>query len=157
MVQWISADAMDSIYAGVNGINDGDYGYNNIQECPIGTWTHKFDETFWMATEAYYMFERNVPLLGFTWEVGAVNYFVARLSGDCFLTLRNEFFDDGKGQRTGHKTIYSEHTVGVTYWFNRIMTFRPEVRFDHAYNLPAYDNGTRRSQVLLAADLIFHF
>ena len=158
MVQWISDDNKDSIYVGINGVNDGNYGYNNIQELPIATWTHKFDETFWTITEGWYMFERNVPPeVKYTWECAVVNYFEARLSDNAYLSIRNEYFNDHNGQRTGHKTQYSEHTLGITYWFNRVITFRPEFRYDQAYNNKAYDQGTKFNQYVLAADVIFHY
>jgi len=78
------------------------------------------------------------------------------------LTIRNEFVNDLKGQRTGSKTRYSEHLVGLNYWLGSTVTFRPELRFDHAYDVPAYDSPylgapTKKSQLTLAGDLIYHF
>jgi hypothetical protein len=82
------------------------------------------------------------------------------------LNIRNEFFDDLRGQRTGNKTRYSEHLVGFNFWLGSSVTFRPELRFEHAYDVPAYDspsvNGvsgapTKKSQLTLAGDLIWHF
>jgi hypothetical protein len=35
--------------------------------------------------------------------------------------------------------------------------FRPELRYDHSFNLPAYDRGTHSNQFQLAADVIFKF
>jgi hypothetical protein len=34
---------------------------------------------------------------------------------------------------------------------------RPELRFDRAWDMKAYDNGRKQSQLTLASDLIFHF
>lgn len=78
------------------------------------------------------------------------------------LILRNEFVDDIKGQRTGSKTRYSEHLVGLNYWIGSTITFRPELRFEHSYDMPAYDSPylgapTKSSQLTLAGDLIYHF
>jgi Putative beta-barrel porin-2, OmpL-like. bbp2 len=82
------------------------------------------------------------------------------------LNIRNEFFDDIKGQRTGNKTSYSEHLVGFDFWVGSTVTFRPELRFEHSYGVPAYDspsvngvNGgpTKTTQLTLAGDLIYHF
>jgi hypothetical protein len=82
------------------------------------------------------------------------------------LNIRNEFFDDLRGQRTGNKTRYSEHLVGFNFWLGSSVTFRPELRFEHAYDVPAYDspsvNGvsgapTKKSQLTLAGDVIWHF
>ena len=43
---------MDSIYAGDNVINNGEFGYNNMQQI-VGTWTHKFNDKIYTATEAW--------------------------------------------------------------------------------------------------------
>ena len=47
------------------GINDGKYAYNNLQQYDA-TWYHKFSKTVHMATETWYMYERDVPALGGT-------------------------------------------------------------------------------------------
>ena len=82
------------------------------------------------------------------------------------LTIRNEYVDDLKGQRTGSKTRYTEHLVGFNFWLGSTVTFRPELRYEHSYDVPAYDapsvdgvSGapTKKSQLTLAGDLIYHF
>jgi hypothetical protein len=35
--------------------------------------------------------------------------------------------------------------------------FRHEIRYEHSYDAPAYDLGTRKSQLMLAADLILFY
>jgi len=73
--------------------------------------------------------------------------------------FRNEYFDDVKGQRTGTQTSYSTHSIGWGHWFNvwgeNTGLFRPELRYEHSYNAPAYNLGTRKDQVIVAADVIF--
>ncbi len=73
------------------------------------------------------------------------------------LSFRTEFFDDIKGQRTGFKTRYDEHLIGWGHWVGSTVLFRPELRFDHAYDAHPYDNGTRKSQFMFACDAIFFF
>jgi hypothetical protein len=34
---------------------------------------------------------------------------------------------------------------------------RPELRFDRAWDRPAYDVGRHQNQLTVASDLIFHF
>jgi hypothetical protein len=34
---------------------------------------------------------------------------------------------------------------------------RPEIRFERAYNNPAYDNGTKKNQFIIAGDMIFFY
>ncbi|MFZ0143929.1 MAG: hypothetical protein WAL08_06205 [Candidatus Sulfotelmatobacter sp.] len=37
------------------------------------------------------------------------------------------------------------------------LQLRPEVRFEHSYDAPAYQNGTKKSQLTAAGDVIFFF
>ena len=50
----------DNVYPCVNGLNNGRYAYNNLQMFDT-TWYHKFNASWHMATEAWYMYERGVP------------------------------------------------------------------------------------------------
>jgi hypothetical protein len=50
MIQWTSPNQKDSIYAGDNAFNNGKFGYNNLQQI-VGTWTHKFNDKVYTATE----------------------------------------------------------------------------------------------------------
>ena len=110
---------------------------------------------------------------GFAGEWATLNYTMFRLGPNLFFTVRNEMFDDCDGQRTGYATLYSEHSIGLTWWPSSIITFRPELRFEHSYGthnsqmgpVPAtggeesmpYDNGTRSSQFTAQFDVIYHF
>jgi len=172
MVQWTSPEQRDSIYVGDNAFNNGEFGYNNLQQI-VGTWTHKFNDNIYTATEALYMYmfdtktgpTKEVPFQsgsfpvrsGYAPEWGIVNYTMFRIAPSAFLTLRNEFYDDIAGSRTGHATKYSEHSFGLTWWPNKIVTLRPELRFDHSYDTPAFDNGTRRNQLVASMDFIIHY
>ena len=172
MIQWTALNQMDSIYAGANSFNNGKFGYNNLQQF-VGTWTHKFNDKIYSATEAWYMCMEDaidhptneVPFQsgsfpvrnGYAPEWAVVNYTMFRLSPGAFFTVRNEYFNDKVGSRTGFATQYSEHSIGITYWPDKLITIRPELRFDHSYDVPAYNNGTRRSQLAFVTDVIFHF
>jgi hypothetical protein len=172
MVQWVAPNQKDSIYAGDNVINDGQFGYNNMQQI-VGTWTHKFNDKIYTATEAWYMWEHNavdhptdeVPFRsgsfpvrnGYAPEWAVVNYTMFRIARNAFFTVRNEYFKDKVGSRTGFATDYSEHTIGITWWPDRLVTIRPELRYDHSYAARAYDNGTRHNQLVFTTDVIFHF
>ena len=65
--------------------------------------------------------------------------------------------DDMRGQRTGFKTKYTEHLVGWGHWMGTTVLFRPELRFERSYDVPAYDNGTKKNQLMLAGDVIYFF
>ena len=65
------------------------------------------------------------------------------------------------GETTGTKSRYSNHGVGWGHWFDvwgeNTALFRHEIRYEHSYDAPAYDLGTRKSQLMLAADLILFY
>jgi Putative beta-barrel porin-2, OmpL-like. bbp2 len=171
----------DNVYPCVSGINSGKYAYNNVQFF-VTTWYHKFNKSWHMATEAWYMYERDVPSVTpglanplptetnangafctpgerqcLAPEWAAVNYLQKELSPRNFISLRTDFLDDLKGQRTGFKTIYSENTLMWGHWIGTTVLFRPELRFEHAYDLPAYNSGSRNSQLTFTLDVIFKF
>jgi hypothetical protein len=167
----------DYLYACVNGLNNGKYAYNNLQMYD-STWYHKFNATWHMATEAWYMYQRDVPNVAgpvplekgangafcaagqarcFAPEWAAVNYLEKQLSDKNYLSIRTDFLDDLRGQRTGYKTPYAEETLMWGHWVGSTILFRPELRFDRSFQIRAYDQGTRNSQFQLAMDVIFKF
>jgi hypothetical protein len=167
----------DNVYPCINGINGGAYAYNNLQMFD-NTWYHKFNGSWHMATEVWYMYQRGVPSVfgpiapekgtnGAYCSAGevrctapewaTVNYVEKQLSPKDYLSIRTDFLDDMKGQRTGYKDRYEEETLMWGHWVGSTVLFRPEIRFDHAYDRPAYDNGTRRNQFTFAMDVIFKY
>jgi Putative beta-barrel porin-2, OmpL-like. bbp2 len=167
----------NNFYLCANGINDGKYAYNNLQQYDA-TWYHKFSKTWHMATEVYSMYQREVPsvygpikpqtntngatcLPGpatcFAPEYAAVNYINKELGPHTFLSFRSDLLNDKKGQRTGYNTKYTENTLMLAHWIGSTVQIRPEIRFDRAWDRKAYDEGRRQSQLTVASDLIFHF
>ena len=71
--------------------------------------------------------------------------------------MRNEYFNDKVGSRTGFATDYSEHSIGITWWPDKLITIRPELRFDHSYADRAYDIGPDIISSSFTTDVIFHF
>ena len=55
-----STNGNDNLYPCINGLNSGKYAYNNLQMFDT-TWYHKFNATWHMATEAWYMYQKDVP------------------------------------------------------------------------------------------------
>ena len=96
-------------------------------------------------------------------DYGVVNYIEHEFNHHhSSLNIRNEFDNDVKGQRTGTATRYSSHMVGFNFWLGSTVTFRPELRLDHSYDKVAFDapylgSPTKKSQLTLAGDLIYHF
>jgi hypothetical protein len=171
----------DNFYACANGINSGKYAYNNLQDFDF-TWYHKFNSKWHMATEAWYMYERDVPNVAgnvpdpVAIELGAngaickpgvlrctapeyavVNYINRDISSKWMVGFRSDFLNDKKGQRTGFATRYSENTLYATRYIGNTIMIRPEIRFDHSWDLRAYDNGTARNQFFGGMDIIYKF
>jgi len=176
-VSYTTKTVNDNFYVCANGINSGKYAYNNLQQYD-GTWYHKFSKTVHMATEAWYMYERDVPAVGGTItpekgtdgancqpgeqrctapEYAVVNFLQKEITAHNFLSFRSDFLDDKKGQRTGYATRYSENTIMWCHWMGTTVQIRPELRFERAWDAKAYDGGRKQNQFTAASDLIFHF
>jgi hypothetical protein len=176
-ISYTTHSVNDNLYVCANGINSGKYAYNNLQQYD-STWYHKFSKSVHLATETWYMYERDVPAVGGSIqpengangaycfpgeqrctapEYAAVSYLQKELSAHDFLSLRADFLDDKKGQRTGYATRYSENTIMACHWIGTTVQIRPELRFDRAWDRPAYDVGRHQNQLTVASDLIFHF
>ncbi|MGI4980462.1 MAG: outer membrane beta-barrel protein, partial [Janthinobacterium lividum] len=171
----------NNFYACANGINDGKYAYNNLQHYD-GTWYHKFNAKWHMATEAWYMYEREVPNVAgnvanpLTPETGAngafckagvqtctapeyaiVSYVNREVNSKLMVGFRSDVLNDKKGQRTGIAGKYTENTLYATRYIGSTVIFRPEIRFDHSWDQRGYNNGTARNQFFLGADLVYKF
>jgi hypothetical protein len=85
------------------------------------------------------------------------NYFQKEFSKTDYISIRNDFLDDLRGQRTGYKTFYSEHTIAYGHWIPDVVTIRPELRFERAYNMPAHNNATKQNQLTFSADVIWRY
>ena len=191
-IQYIDSGGHDSFYGGMNSFNKGNFGFNNLQEC-IGSYSHKFNEIVWTTFEVQYMWTNGcatgptykVPYedgffpthTGKAWDAGIVNYTCFRIAPNAFFTVRNEYWDDPQGYRSGYSSPYSEHAMGITWFPNKLLMIRPEIRFERCYKTNglasstanyntsgapqtfygAYDNGTRQNQLTFAIDATFHF
>lgn len=171
----------DALYTCANSFNKGKYAYNNLQSY-YETWYHKFNGHWHTDTETWYMYERDVPNIAgnvsnpitpetgangaicsageracFAPEVAVVNYLEYEHDLHNYFSLRNEFVDDLRGQRTGYATKYSEHLLSWGHWFGTTVLLRPEIRLEHSYDVAAYDLGTKKTQFIVAADMTYHF
>jgi hypothetical protein len=212
MIQYQSPNNKFSFYGGGNCINNARWGFNNIQQY-VGTLTYKFNETFWMTHETWYMFQENCPGQpskvapygvaapgepagqnpnlygsptagnvgafgysdgeipvhpGYAAEYATLNYAMIRLGPNTFFTIRNELFNDLDGERTAYATLYTEHALGLTWFPCKLITVRPEIRYDHSWGTHGsptdvvdeakpFDNGTRRQQFTAKFDVIYTF
>jgi len=171
----------DNFYLCANGINDGKYAYNNLQHYD-GTWYHKFNAKWHMATEAYYMYEREVPNVAgnvqnpIATETGAngafcrvgvltctapeyavVSYLNREINSKLTVGFRSDILNDKKGQRTGIAGKYTENTLYATKYIGSTIMIRPEIRFDHSWDRNGYNLGTAKNQFFTGVDLIYKF
>jgi hypothetical protein len=86
-----------------------------------------------------------------------VNYVEKELNKSNYITFRNEYFDDMRGQRTGFRTKYYEGFLGYGHWLGTTMLLRPELRYEHSFDVLAYSSGTKKSQFVFASDIIWFF
>lgn len=170
-VRWVSKDNDDMLYPCINNWNKSDKNYNNVQMY-VMTWGHRFNQRVHMQTEAYRMYSRNAPgfgpggtpgvagsspLPGTAGEFGVVNYLNFELNAKTYMTFRNEFYKDMKGERTGYATRYTSHTLGLTRWVTPDLEIRPEIRYEHSYDQPVYDAGKKSYQMTALVDAILHY
>jgi hypothetical protein len=168
-VRWVSKDNNDMLYPCVNNWNKSDYNYNNIQMY-VATWGHRFNQHVHMQTEAYRIYGRNIPGFGPGWTrqaaaslpgtagaFGMVNFLNFELDPNDMLSVRNEFYNDEKGQRTGFATRYSSHTLGLTHWVSQDLEIQPEIRYERSYDANAYNAGKKDYQFVALLDAIIHY
>jgi hypothetical protein len=180
-LDYSTASNRDNFYACANGINNGQYAYNNLQDYD-GTWYHKFNSKWYSATEAWYMYENNVPNVAgnvanpVPIELGAngafcaagevkctapewafVNYINRKVNSTLLVGFRSDMLNDKKGQRTGIAGRYTENTLYATKYIGSTIMLRPEIRFDHSWDRLGYNNGTARNQFFFGGDLIYKF
>ena len=180
-LNYSTASNNDNFYGCANGINSGKYAYNNLQDYDF-TWYHKFNAKWHTGTETWYMYERDVPNVAgnvanpVTPELGAngafcragvlrctapewavVNYVNRNINPKFFIGFRSDFLDDKKGQRTGFATKYTENTLYATKYIGSTIMLRPELRFDHSWDLAVYNGGKARNQLFFGMDLIYKF
>ena len=180
-LDYSTASNKDNFYACANGINSGKYAYNNLQHYDA-TWYHKFNAKWHSATEAWYMYERDVPNVAgnvanpVPTETGAngafckagelrctapeyavVNYVNREINSKLFVGFRSDLLDDKKGQRTGIAGKYTENTLYATKYIGNTVMFRPELRFDHSWDARGYNAGKSRNQLFFGMDMIYKF
>jgi hypothetical protein len=181
-ISYTWTEGRNSWYTCANSLNSGKYDYNNLAAY-YTTYYHKFGQSKWhFDIETWYQYMKDTPnvnnplassllvtnsngavcnnateLTCFAPEWATVAYLNYQIDAKNFISLRNEYFDDLKGQRTGYKTPYTEHTISWNHWVGSTIVFRPELRYEHAYDAPAYNNGTKKSQLMFAGDMIFFY
>jgi hypothetical protein len=153
-------------------------GHDNFNY-PVVTWQHRFSDKVHTKQEAYFMWEVNdvlggtvsigppkpygggggigANLPGTSLTYGTVNYTMFMLSHKSFLTVRNEWWRDEDGMRSGFPGTYTSHAIGLTYNFRPEFQVRPEIGYYRNWTQPAFDLGTRQGMVLCGFDVTLRF
>jgi hypothetical protein len=153
-------------------------GHDNFNY-PVVTWQHRFDDRIHTKTEAYIMWQRNAELggtpsigplesfgggggdgtllPGMSLAYGTVNYTEFELSHKDFITVRNEWWKDERGMRSGFPGTYTSHAIGLTHNFTPELQVRPEIGYYRNWTNPAFDLGTKQGLILAGVDVTLRF
>jgi hypothetical protein len=141
----------------------------------VQTWEHRFSKLLITKTESYLMWQRNAVVSGtpsagptapfgggggigpdiphaYTLTFGVVNYTLLQVSHKDFITFRNEWWKDTDGERSNFPGVYTSHAIGLTHNFTDYLQVRPEIGLYRNWTQPAFDNGTRKNQVMAGFD-----
>jgi len=180
LIGWASADNKDSLWGGLDSIGSGRTvkGHDNEQVFNW-VWGHVWNKRLHMQTQAYYMWQyepieggtpNNGPvepygggggsgpvIPGKAQAFGFVNNLEYKVNKRDYISLRSGYLGDPEGWRTGFPNRYCDFTLGYCHLFNSHIWFRPEIGFQHGFDTSAFDNGTKRDQVTIAADVLYRF
>jgi hypothetical protein len=145
----------------------------------VGTWEHRFNREFITKTEGYIMWQRDAvvggtPSLGpvepfgggggigadipgTTLTFGVVNFTIHQLDAKSFFTIRNEWWKDTDGERSGFPSTYTSNAIGYSRYLTPNILWRPEIGYYRSWTVPAFDNGTRKNQLMCAFDFTIRF
>lgn len=159
----------------VDGQPAGHDNYNYI----VSTWTHRFTKTIHTSTEAYFMWQRDAELggtpslgplqpfgggggngallPGMSLAYGVLNFTEFALSKKDYISIRNEWYRDERGMRTGYPGTYTSDTIGLSHNFTSAFQIRPEVGYYRNWDEPAFDNGTMKGMWMAGFDATMHF
>jgi hypothetical protein len=145
----------------------------------VTTYEHRFNKCVHTKTEAYYMWERNAEvggtpsagpvkpfgggggdgtlIPGLTQAYGVLNYTMFGLTKRDYFTVRNEWYKDESGFRTGFRGNYTSHTIGLSHQFNDVFMVRPEIGYYRNWTQPAFDLGTTKGLWIYGFDVTMRF
>jgi Putative beta-barrel porin-2, OmpL-like. bbp2 len=145
----------------------------------VGTYEHRFSKQLVTKTEAYYMYQFDAvvggtpsagptkpygggggigaDIPGLTQDFGVVNFTILQFTKKDFLTFRNEYYKDTRAERTGFAGVYTSDAIGWSHNFTPNLQFRPEIGLYRNWTNPAFDLGTRKNMVQIAADWTIRF
>jgi hypothetical protein len=127
--------------------------------------TYQMNEQWSFGGEAIYGIEADVPGTGddYSQWYGVAFYPSYKLNEMISLNARGEWFSDVDGTRgVGTPNVF-EATVGCAILplanteYGKLLTIRPEIRYDYAPSDAIFDSGTDHDQVTFAVDAVLAF
>jgi hypothetical protein len=145
----------------------------------VQTWEHRFNRQLITKTESYFMWQHDAVLggtpsagpvepygggggigasiPGYTFTFGVLNYTELQISRKDYITFRNEWWKDTDGERTGYPGTFTSNAIGLSHNFTDVFQIRPEIGYYRDWTQPAFDNGTRKNQVMAGFDVTLRF
>jgi hypothetical protein len=145
----------------------------------VQTWEHRFTREIITKTESYFMWQHDAvvggtpsagptkpfgggggigaDIPGLTLTFGVLNYTTVQISHRDFFTVRNEWWKDTDGERSGVPGVYSSHTIGLTHQFTPEIMIRPEIGLYRNWTQPAFDNGHLKNLVMAGFDFTVRY
>ncbi|HWY86736.1 MAG TPA: hypothetical protein VNX28_08425, partial [Gemmataceae bacterium] len=96
-------------------------------------------------------------LPGLSQAYGVLNYTMFGFTKKDYITVRNEWWKDERGMRSGFAGNYTSHTIGLSHTFNNVFQIRPEIGYYRNWDQPAFDLGTRKGLLLYGFDVTMRF
>lgn len=186
-VRWVAPDNNDSVYLVLNNINNAKFRHFDVDGQPaghdnfnylVGTWQHRFTKDIHTKTESYYMWQYDAvvggtPSIGLarsfggggsgallpgrSLAYGVVNYTMFAVAKRDYITVRNEWWKDDRGMRSGFAGNYTSHTLGLSHQFNDVIMIRPEMGYYRNYERGAFDLGMEKDMLMIGFDTTFRF
>ena len=75
-----------------------------------------------------------------------------QLSQKDFVSVRNEWWKDERGMRSGFPGNYTSNAIGLTHNFTPELQIRPEIGYYRNWTNPAFDLGTKKDMVQYGLD-----
>jgi hypothetical protein len=92
-----------------------------------------------------------------TYTFGVVNFTIQQLTKKDYITIRNEYWKDTDGERSGFAGVYSSNAIGICHNFNSYVQIRPEIGYYRNWTQPSFDLGTKQNMWMCAFDMTFRF
>jgi hypothetical protein len=74
-----------------------------------------------------------------------------------YICVRNEWWKDERGMRSGFPGVYSSHTIGLSHNFNSLFQIRPEIGYYRNWTNNSFDLGTKKGITIYGFDMTYRF